>query len=273
MAGNVDAEGGPGLPELSGVGDVGGRVAVVTGASRGLGAGLAARFAARGVSLGLCARATPAVPPAAGGRALAAAVDVTDAAAVDAFAAAVAERFGRIDLWVNNAGVLAPIGPLRDASPAELDAHIRINVGGVLLGSRAFARHVRSRPGGGVLVNISSGAARTVYPGWAAYCGAKAAVDHLTRVVAAEEADAGLRALAVAPGVVDTDMQAVIRATPASEFPALDRFLALARDDAFNSPAWVADQLLLLAWGPGPGPGGLGPAEVVVRIADEPRRR
>jgi benzil reductase ((S)-benzoin forming) len=113
---------------------------------------------------------------------------------------------------------------------------------------------------------VSSGAARTVYPGWAAYCSGKAAVDQLTRVVAAEEADAGLRALAVAPGVVDTDMQAEIRATPEADFPALPRFLGLARDRAFNSTGWVADHLLALAFGPEPDPG-----DVVVRIPDEPR--
>ena len=246
-------------------------VAVVTGASRGIGAGLAAAFAAEGLALGLCARSAPAVPagehvdPAA---VLAAAVDVTDTAAVDAFAAAVVERFGRIDLWVNNAGVLDPIGPLRDADPARLDVHVRTNVLGVLLGSRAMARHVRSRPGGGTLVNVSSGAARSVYPGWAAYCGAKAAVDQLTRVVAAEEADAGLRAYAVAPGVVDTDMQAAIRATPAADFPLLDRFLALKRDDAFNSPAWVAAYVLGLAFGEAEAGDG---DDVVRRVPDEPR--
>ena len=123
-----------------------------------------------------------------------ASVDVTDETAVEDFADAVVDRFGRIDLWVNNAGVLAPIGPLRAAPADQLEAHVRINVVGVLLGSRAYARHVRSRPGGGALVNISSGASTNPYAGWAAYCASKAAVDHLTRVVAIEEADAGLRA-------------------------------------------------------------------------------
>jgi len=85
--------------------------------------------------------------------------------------------------------------------------------------------------------------------------------------VAVEEADAGLRALAVAPGVVDTDMQAAIRATPADRFPAVDRFLARKRDEAFNSPEWVADHILRLAFDPAAAPG-----DVVVRLPDEARR-
>ena len=75
-------------------------------------------------------------------------------------------------------GLLDPIAPLRDADPGRLAANIEVNVLGRALGSAAFARHVRSRPGGGVLVNISSGAATTPYEGWAAYCASKAAVDH-----------------------------------------------------------------------------------------------
>jgi len=267
-------------------------VAVVTGASRGLGAGLAARFAARGFGLGLCARHEPAAPPVPPGsssgesatdvdgdaeaegdavgrgaeasRVVTAAVDVTDPAAVDRFAAEVVARLGRIDLWVNNAGLLAPIAPLRDADPAELRANVEVNVLGVMYGSAAFARHVRSRPGGGVLVNISSGAATKAYEGWAAYCASKAAVDHLTRVVAIEEAEAGLRTFAVAPGVVDTEMQAAIRATPPERFPAVERFHEMKRTEAFNSPAWVADHILGLMDDASPD------LPLIQRVPDEP---
>ena len=263
----------------------------MTGASRGLGAGLAARYAARGFGLGLCARHEPAAPPVprgsspdqAGGEATAeardegadrgagvnrvvtAAVDVTDPVAVDRFAAEVVTRLGRIDLWVNNAGLLAPIAPLRDAGPAEVRANVEVNVLGVMFGSAAFSRHVRSRPGVGVLVNVSSGAATKPYEGWAAYCASKAAVDHLTRVVAAEEADAGLRAFAVAPGVVDTEMQATIRSTSADRFPAVERFHELKRTDAFNSPAWVADHILDLFDDSSPD------RPLIQRVPDEPR--
>jgi NAD(P)-dependent dehydrogenase (short-subunit alcohol dehydrogenase family) len=226
---------------------------------------MAARFAVRAVHLGLCARTEPDAPPAAAdGTVVTASVDVTDAAAIDGFAAQVVELLGRIDLWINNAGLLDPIGPLRTADAGAVADNIRVNVTGVLLGSAAFARHVRSRPGGGVLVNISSGAATNPYAGWGPYCASKAAVDQATRVVAIEEADAGLRAYAVAPGVVDTDMQAAIRATSPDRFPRVERFRQLKRDDAYNSPAWVADHVLDLAFGAGAAD------DVVVRVPDEP---
>jgi benzil reductase ((S)-benzoin forming) len=228
---------------------------------------MAARFAALGVHLGLCARNEPAALAVAadGPSAITAAVDVTDASAVDRFAREVVERLGSIDLWINNAGVVGPIGPLRAVDPAEVADNVHVNVTGVLNGSATFARHVRTRRGGGVLVNMTSGAATKPYEGWAAYCASKAAVDHATRVIAAEEAVAGLRAHAVAPGVVDTDMHATIRATPAECFPEVERFLHLKRDEAYNSSAWVADHLLGLAFGDAP------PGDVVLRVPDEPR--
>lgn len=236
-------------------------VAVVTGASRGLGRGLADALAARGWAVGRCARHRPDAP--ADRASWAAAVDVTDADAVDAFCAEVADRLGPIALWVNNAGMLGPIAPLADAPPDELRANVLVNVLGAMHGSRAYARHVRARPGGGALVNISSGAARRVYRGWAAYCSAKAAVDQLTAVVAAEGAADGLRAWALSPGLVDTDMQAAIRATPAERFPDVGRFVDAAERGAFNSADWVAGHILRLLAG--------GDDTVVVRVPDQPR--
>jgi len=234
-------------------------VAVVTGASRGIGAGLAVHFAGGGLRLGLCGRNRPDPPP--GADTVVAALDVADAEAMNRFADQVVDRFGRIDLWVNNAGVLEPIGPLADADPTALDRHVATNILGVMHGTAAFARHVRSRPGGGSLVNVSSGAATSPYRGWAAYCASKAAVEMLTEVVGLEEADSGLVAYAVAPGVVDTDMQALIRSTPEQSFPDVDRFLRLGEEGAFVTPEWVAECILercldpLTRWEPEAGRG------------------
>lgn len=230
------------LPDLTG------KVAVITGASRGIGAGLAEDFAARGMRLGLCSRAAAALPE--GANVVAEQLDVRDAAALDRFAARVVERLGPIDLWINNAGVLEPIAPLRDCDPAELARHLEINATGVALGSRVYLRHRRATGGGGILINISSGAGRRGYQGWSAYCAGKAAVDRLTECVALEEASIGLRAHAVAPGIIDTAMQAQIRASTPEQFPEVARFQKLKADDKFSTTPWVAARLLDLCFDP-----------------------
>ena len=209
---------------------------VVTGASRGLGAGLVDAFAAAGHQVHGCSRSSG--------------VDVTDSSALEAFAAGVGAP---IDLWVNNAGVLGPLGPVAEVDPADVEAHLRVNVLGVLNGTQAFLRH---RSPGGVLVNISSGAATNAYRHWGAYCASKAAVDMLTKVAVEE----GVRAHAVSPGLVDTDMQAMLRGT---DFPDRQRFVDAEREGRFNSPAWVAHHLLDIAFGDARPP-------VVWRMPDEP---
>ncbi len=221
------------------------QVAVITGASRGLGAGIANRLAERGFHLGLCSRTRPPEPPRAN-RVLCETVNVTDHAALEAFAQSVTDEIGPIDLWINNAGVLDPIGPLRDAPTEQLQAHVATNLLGTMWGTQIFAKLVHNRKEPGTLINISSGAARSIYEGWATYGATKAGVEQLTQIVAAEEQAAGLRAYAVAQGVIDTDMQALIRATPRDRFTNVDRFIELKASNAYNSPAWVADRLIEL---------------------------
>ncbi|MFP4062150.1 MAG: SDR family oxidoreductase [Halochromatium sp.] len=225
------------------------KVALITGASRGLGAGLATRFLERGLRVAACARTQPALAGTAD-RVLTMAADVTDSEAISRLCEAAVARFGRIDLWINNAGLLAPIGPLRDNDPAAFARHIEVNVVGVFNGSQAFIRHLRARGGEGVLLNISSGAARNAYAGWSAYCAGKAAVDRMSESIALEETDSGLRVHAVAPGIIDTDMQAMIRDCSPEQFPRVQKFLDLKANDGFSSPAFVADRLLDLAFGP-----------------------
>jgi len=239
-----------------------GRTAVITGASRGLGAALAEVFAARGMRLGLCSRSDPALP--AGADVLTERVDMRDEKAVDAFALRAEERFGAIDLWINNAGVLEPIQPLRELEVEDFRDHIDINLTGLFLGTRAYVRHLHRRGGEGVLINISSGAAWHGYAGWTAYCAGKAGVDRLTECVQLEEEANGLRAYAVAPGVIDTDMQTLIRACSAEVFPELDRFLEMKREDTFNTPSFVAEHLLAIAFDPA-----ARPEEVTVQLPDE----
>lgn len=225
-----------------------GKVVVITGASRGLGAGLATEMSSRGMLLGVCARHKPALEDMED--AVQAKVDVRDREAIDRFLETVTERLGTIDMWINNAGVLDPMGPLRDAEPEALERHIEINVLGVMYGSQAFCRHRREVGPGGVLINISSGAGRKGYFGWGAYCAGKAAVDRLTECLALEEKAAGTRCHAVAPGIIDTHMQEQIRAATPEQFPDAERFVRIKREEKFSSPKWVASRLLELAFDP-----------------------
>jgi len=228
--------------------DVTGRTALITGTSRGIGAGLAREFHDQGMNLVLCARGAAAVPD--GDRVLSARFDITEEAPMAGLVAAAEARFGHIDLWINNAGVLAPIAPLRDIELADYKRHLEINVLGVFLGTRAYVNHLRRAGKPGVLINISSGAARNGYAGWSAYCAGKAAVDLMTECVALEERDIGLRAHAVAPGVIDTHMQELIRGCDRNTFPMVDKFLDMKANNRFSSVEHVSREMLKLAFDP-----------------------
>ncbi|MBW2390800.1 MAG: SDR family NAD(P)-dependent oxidoreductase [Deltaproteobacteria bacterium] len=143
-------------PELKG------RTAVITGASRGIGAGLAESFAGHGMRLGLCSRSAPVLPG--GDDVVSRIVDVRDEAGMQRFTDEVVERFGAIDLWINNAGVLAPIAPLRDIELEAFREHIDINLSGVFLGSRCYVRHVRSHEGPGSMHRARGGERRVARP-------------------------------------------------------------------------------------------------------------
>lgn len=239
-----------------------GKVAFISGASRGIGAGTAERFAQAGLRLILCSRTPPILESS--DCVIASSLDARDEKGLDELVELAEQRFGGIDLWVNNAGVLDPIQPIRDVSLADFREHIDINLAGVFVGSRAYIRHLRRREREGVLINVSSGAAWNPYAGWGAYCAGKAGVERLTEVIAIEEAENGLRAYSIAPGVVDTAMQTRIRESTAEDFPDVERFRERKRDNAFNSARYVAEEFLAIAFDPS-----RRPDTVEVRLEDE----
>lgn len=226
--------------------DLAGKVAVITGASRGLGAGLADDFLARGMNVAVCARSP--LPLENGEHVLTTRLDIADATAVDAFAAQTIAKFGRIDLWINNAATLDPVVKARDLTGEALYKSLDVNLLGVLFGCQAFVKHVESRPGEGVLLNISSGAAYGGYAGWAAYCIGKASVDRLSETFQLEEEQNGLRCYSVAPGIIDTDMQKQIRASSKEVFPTVEAFHEYKAKDMFNTVPHVAKHLLAMAF-------------------------
>jgi NAD(P)-dependent dehydrogenase (short-subunit alcohol dehydrogenase family) len=210
--------------------DLDGRVALVTGASRGLGEGVARALAARGAAVMLVARdgaAAGAVAGsivAAGGRAEAMACDVSDYAAVERVVARTRAALGGLDILINNAGVIEPIAEIAASDPAQWARSIAINLVGAYNGVRAALPGMLSG-GGGTIVNVSSGAAYRPLEGWSAYCAGKAGLAMLTRAIALEAAGQGIRAFGFSPGTIDTEMQAKIRASginPISRIPRSD---------------------------------------------------
>lgn len=218
--------------------------AILTGHSRGLGAAIAATLLERGIPVLALSRSGnpelmnhPLLTEVA--------VDLGDAVALGHWLetpdleAFVGET---VPLLINNAGTVAPIGPLGTQDPLQLVQAVTLNVTAPLLLANALIAALPPEHPVRIL-HVSSGAARNPYPGWAVYCATKAALDHHARAVQAD-AQAGLRIASVAPGVVDTDMQAAIRGTDRSLFPMLDRFTALKESGALTAPQAAAARLV-----------------------------
>ena len=150
---------------------------------------------------------------------------------------------GRVVL-VQAAGTLEPIGFAGEVDGAAYTRNVLVNSAAPQIVGNAFLNATRSTPARRQLVVIGSGAASTVYPGWSSYGAAKAAVDQWVRVVGEEQRErGGAEVLAVAPGVVATAMQDLIRATPEEAFPRRARFRELHVSGALADPAAVAGRI------------------------------
>ncbi|MER5750399.1 glucose 1-dehydrogenase [Streptomyces sp. NPDC002088] len=187
--------------------------ALVTGGGSGIGRAVALAFAAEGARVVVAGRGraaldeTVALVEGTGGSAVALVADVTRAADVDALVRAVVDRFGALDVAVNNAGVFRGAGPVADVAEEDWRTLLDVNVTGVFLALRAEIRQMRSQPDGGAIVNVSSnlGPHRQAR-GIAAYGASKAAVSALTRGAALDHIADGVRINAVSPGPSDTAM-------------------------------------------------------------------
>ncbi|MBR2691074.1 MAG: SDR family oxidoreductase [Aquamicrobium sp.] len=200
--------------------DLAGKSALVTGARHGIGAATASALARAGANVAVCGRkagdcaAVIEAIKAEGGRAFDAALDVADLAAVRGRIDDIAERLGRLDIVVNNAATIEPMSTIADLDPEKFDQAMRINVSGAAAVTNAAWRHFA---GHGRIVNLLSGAASRPMHGWAAYCSSKAALLMLTRSIDEEGKAHGIRCFGIAPGLVDTAMQASIRAAGINE--------------------------------------------------------
>ena len=226
-------------------------VVVITGASRGIGAAAARWLNKTRASVVLTARSREPLEALAreidssGGNALAVAADVSEPNDCRRVVEAALGRFGRLDSIVNNAGILEPLEKVAETDPAEWFNNIKVNLLGPVAMSMAALRGLRRH--GGRIINVSSGAAYHVIEAASAYCAAKAALNHFSKVLAAEEPY--LTVVAVRPGVVDTGMQEMLRRLGPSTMPPrqADYYRSLKEKNQLEPPAVPARAIAWLA--------------------------
>jgi NAD(P)-dependent dehydrogenase (short-subunit alcohol dehydrogenase family) len=188
-----------------------GKAALITGASQGLGRALALAFAQEGARVAINSRSEGSIRPVAeeaeslGAEVVALAADVSRGADVERLVGAAAERFGKIDVLVNNAGVLGPRVRIEEYPENEWRRVIDANLTGLFLVTKAAIPHM---PEGGSIVNVVSGVSVEGRAGWGAYSVSKFGVEGLTQVLAAELEERRIRANAVDPGGMRTEMRA-----------------------------------------------------------------
>jgi NAD(P)-dependent dehydrogenase (short-subunit alcohol dehydrogenase family) len=187
------------------------RVVMIAGAARGIGLATAEAFAREGAKLSL-SDIDPAIDDApsrldgsSGTEVITQRCDITDPAQCEAFAAATADRYGRIDVLAVVAGVLQQAHAVAELPPEEWDRVVAVNAKGPMLAARAVIPRMREQ-GGGRIVNVASWFSYSGHAFFAAYCASKAALRMMTQALAAEEAEHGITANCVSPGNVDTDM-------------------------------------------------------------------
>lgn len=227
---------------------------ILTGASRGLGRALAEQLLAPArLLLTVSRHPDPSLQEAAAQR----------GSALEQWALDLAHGVGaaaRLEAWlhkqdpgrftaatlVNNAGLLGRVGPIQDADAESIAAALRVGLEAPALLAAAFLRATESWNVPRKVLNVSSGAGRRAIAGWSVYCAAKAGLDHLSRVMALDEARRpnGARVVSLAPGVIDTDMQAELRAADAAGFPDQPRFREMKAEGQLATPAEAAARVL-----------------------------
>ncbi|MEM5814428.1 MAG: SDR family NAD(P)-dependent oxidoreductase [Candidatus Aenigmatarchaeota archaeon] len=222
-----------------------GKVAVITGSSRGIGQGIALRFAKEGARVVVNGRSEDGMKETlelikkAGGTAIGVAADVSDQLQVKRLVAQAVKKFGRLDIMVNNAGIVDE-APLTEMTADTWNKMIAVDLTGVFYGMQEAAKAMKK---GGAIINISSIAALMGFNGLAHYCAAKGGVLSLTQEAAVELAPKGIRVNAIAPGVIETEMTKGLKENPEQ----MKNMLARIPLRRLGQPADIAGAALFLA--------------------------
>jgi NAD(P)-dependent dehydrogenase (short-subunit alcohol dehydrogenase family) len=220
------------------------KVAIVTGSGRGIGRAIAIRFAKEGAKVVVNARKpegteeTVGLIKKAGGTAIGIAADVSDAKQVQSLVSQTVKKFGRLDVMVNNAGIVEEV-PIREMTAEQWNSMIAVDLTGVFLGIQTAAKAMKN---GGVIISISSIAALMGFPQLAHYSAAKGGVLSMTQEAAVELAPK-IRVNAIAPGIIDTDMTKALKENPAQ----LNAMLARISLKRLGRPEDVASAAAFLA--------------------------
>ena len=242
-----------------------GKVAIVTGSSRGIGRAIAEGLAGAGASVAVNGRNAESTKAAAqaivdgGGASLAVIADVSKSADVETLVQKAVERFGRLDILVNNAGISPYYKPAETMTEAEWDEVIAVNLKGVFLCCQAAGRVMIPQKSGRI-INITSIGGQAALPRLIAYCAAKGAVDQITRVLAVEWAQHRILVNAIAPGYVETDLtkglsenttrrDTLIRQVPLGRLAKPEEIVGAAIYLASDAASYVTGQMLCVDGG------------------------
>lgn len=226
-----------------------GKVAVVTGGSLGIGAGIVRRLAAEGVAVTLdyhihsdAANAIAAEIQGNGGKVVVVQADVAQVAGMQSLIAEAVQVFGRLDILVNNAGIEAPMSFL-DVTEQDFDRQLAVDLKGAYFAAQAAARQMVRQGGGGVIINVSSVHEDLPMVGNAAYCAAKGGLRMLTRTLATELAQHQIRIVNIGPGAIATPINAATLSDPQKKAALLGE-IPIGRigtpEDIAAAVAWLA---------------------------------
>ena len=153
-------------------------------------------------------------------------------------------------ILINNAGWIGEVKSVGKLKPTEMEKVMRLNLLAPMILCDAFAKTYSELKAEKLICNISSGAARKPMPGWAEYCSSKAGLEMYAKVAAEDLREKGVKVFSLAPGIVDTEMQAEIRTAEQSDFPALDRFRSFKSEGHLSTPVEVAEKIFYLLTNP-----------------------